>query len=108
VPFVSVAATVREWHEDEGWGVLDSVETPGGCWAHFSQAAVAGYAACTPGQAVRLEWTSPGQDGYLYRAVRFWPDGTEPVDQPSGTESSAAYRSTLTLTFDAGGPRPPG
>ena len=31
-----VAAIVREWHADLGWGVLDSPETPGGCWAHFS------------------------------------------------------------------------
>ncbi|MFF7232620.1 hypothetical protein [Streptomyces sioyaensis] len=26
---------VREWHSDEGWGVIDSDTTPGGCWAHF-------------------------------------------------------------------------
>ncbi|MGI8701473.1 MAG: hypothetical protein ACR2JU_09765 [Nocardioidaceae bacterium] len=24
-------ATVRTWHDDEGWGVLDLPETPGGC-----------------------------------------------------------------------------
>jgi CspA family cold shock protein len=29
-------ATVREWHDDLGWGVLDSPETPSGCWTHFS------------------------------------------------------------------------
>jgi cold shock CspA family protein len=27
---------VRFWHRDEGWGVIDSPDTPGGCWAHFS------------------------------------------------------------------------
>src|SRR5687767_5224347 len=31
-----VRATVREWHNDLGWGVLDSPETPGGCWIHYS------------------------------------------------------------------------
>lgn len=27
-----VTATVREWRDEEGWGVLDSPETPGGCF----------------------------------------------------------------------------
>lgn len=31
-----VRARVREWHAEEGWGVLYSVETPGGCWTHYS------------------------------------------------------------------------
>ena len=31
-----VRAQVREWHEDLGWGVLDSPDTPGGCWVHYS------------------------------------------------------------------------
>ncbi|WP_203819652.1 hypothetical protein [Paractinoplanes ferrugineus] len=25
---------VRSWIPSEGWGVLDSSATPGGCWAH--------------------------------------------------------------------------
>lgn len=25
-----VTATVRDWNDEEGWGVLDSPETPGG------------------------------------------------------------------------------
>ena len=33
---MSTVGTVRVWHRDEGWGVIDSPETPGGCWAHFS------------------------------------------------------------------------
>jgi CspA family cold shock protein len=102
---VSNAATVRIWHSDEGWGVLDSAETPGGCWAHFSHAAVSGYAGFEAGQAVWLEWEATAQDGYAYRALRFWPAGSEPVDRPRATEPSAAYHSTLTLTFDD---QPPG
>ncbi len=27
--------TVRKWQEDEGWGVIDSPHTPGGCLAIF-------------------------------------------------------------------------
>lgn len=73
-------ATVREWHEDLGWGVLDAPETPGGCWTHFSVietphlgfvsgAEVAGYKSLSPGEVVELEWETPGQDGFEYRAV---------------------------------------
>ncbi|KOU60644.1 hypothetical protein ADK57_30030 [Streptomyces sp. MMG1533] len=70
-----VAATVREWHDEEGWGVLDCPATPGGCWGHFSTIETAGFRALTPGQRVELEWEAPGfpQDGYDYRAVRIAP-----------------------------------
>jgi cold shock protein len=66
-------ATVREWRDEEGWGVLDSPDTPGGCWAHFSHIEMSGYRSLTPGRAVLLEWEAPGQDGYGYRAVRVVP-----------------------------------
>ncbi|GAA5700568.1 hypothetical protein Save01_01368 [Streptomyces avermitilis] len=29
-----VTATVREWPDEKGWGVLDSPKTPGGCIGH--------------------------------------------------------------------------
>jgi CspA family cold shock protein len=70
---MTVRATVRDWHEAEGWGVVDSTETPGGCWTLFSAVDVAGYRRLTPGQSVQLDWESPGQDGYAYRAVRVVP-----------------------------------
>jgi CspA family cold shock protein len=94
------SATVREWNGDEGWGVIDSPSTPGGCWAHFSQAAVSGASDFVAGQAVLLEWESPGQDGYPYRAVRFWPAELEPFDRSTRSGSGGAYRSTLSLSFD--------
>ncbi|GAA4929598.1 hypothetical protein [Actinoplanes utahensis] len=86
------------WNHDEGWGVIDSPETPGGCWAHFSSGAMRGYVAFDPGDPVSLEWEVPGQDGWPFRAVRIWPSGQDPVDRETG--SSGAYSSTLTLTFD--------
>jgi CspA family cold shock protein len=70
---MTVRATVRDWHEAEGWGVVDSVETPGGCWTHFSVVDVVGYRRLVPGQPVDLDWESPGQDGYAYRALRVVP-----------------------------------
>jgi cold shock protein len=99
---MAVTGAIREWHDDEGWGVIDSPETPGGCWAGFMLAAVPGFASFTAGQAVSLEWESPGQDGWPYRAVRFWPQGQEPVDRFAAETrgTGAAYRSILTLSFD--------
>lgn len=74
-----VRASVREWYADEGWGVLESPETPGGCWVHFSviesrpiesQASTykTTYKTLTVGESVELEWGSPGQDGFDFRA----------------------------------------
>jgi cold shock protein len=69
----TVPATVREWRQEEGWGVLDSAETPGGCWAHFSDLDMAGYRELQPGQNVRLHWEKVNQDGYQFRAVKVFP-----------------------------------
>lgn len=66
-------AIVRVWHDDQGWGVLDSAETPGGCWTHFSVVQVDGYRALTAGQRVKLRWEAPGQDGDPFRAVNVYP-----------------------------------
>lgn len=71
---------VREWRDEEGWGVIDSQDTPSGCWAHFSHVIMQGYTSLTPGQPVEMEWEMFGQDGYTYRAVRVWPHNKEPVD----------------------------
>jgi CspA family cold shock protein len=68
-----VDAVVREWNAEEGWGILDSPETPGGCWTHFSSIEIEGYHELRPGQRVTLAWEEPGQDGYSYRAVRVVP-----------------------------------
>jgi len=72
-----VTAIVRDWYDEEGWGVLDSPETPGGCFAHYSdiQAEQGSFRNLTPGQRVQLAWEAPGfkQDGYDYRAVSIVP-----------------------------------
>ena len=65
-----ILATVREWHDEEGWGVLDSAETPGGCWAHFSAIEMEGFRSLTAGEKVTLEWEAGEQDGFQYRDVR--------------------------------------
>ncbi len=71
---MSVEGTVREWDAPEGWGVIDTPQTPGGCWTHFSAVAVDGYKALVAGQKVLVEWEAVGdQDGYQFRAVRVTP-----------------------------------
>jgi cold shock CspA family protein/uncharacterized protein YjlB len=84
--------TVRFWLQDEGWGVLDSADTPGGCWVHYSAVEMPGYKQLQADGEVSFVFETGAQDGYDFRAVTVWP-------------GTAAYRSTLTLDFD--GPAQP-
>ena len=93
--------TVRLWHAEEGWGVLDSDATPGGCWTHCSAVLVPGYRGLYSGSAVEFTFESAEQDGYPFRAVEVWPADRSPVRSPQVTGPTSAYRSALTLTFDA-------
>ena len=67
------AGTVREWSADEGFGVIDSADAPGGCWAHFSSIAMDGYRSLTAGQRVSFTFERADQDGFDYRAITVWP-----------------------------------
>lgn len=90
---------VRTWDDERGWGVVDSDETPGGCWAGFGAVAVEGFRTLQPGEAVELEWERAPQDGFAFRATRTWPVGQVPVP-PHDVSGSGAYASRLTITFD--------
>ncbi|MET8264449.1 cold shock domain-containing protein [Micromonospora arida] len=92
--------TVREWHTVDGWGVLDSDATPGGCWAHFSNVLMSGYRFLSPGQPVSFEFETGWQDGYDYRALAVWTGNDRPP-APAPQQPSAAYSSILRLEFDA-------
>jgi cold shock protein len=87
--------TVREWHSDEGWGVIDSPDTPGGCWVHFADLwndgipppgpgevvqVSGGYREVFEGETVDFDWEPaafPGQDGYSFRATTARPRGRQ-------------------------------
>ena len=64
---------VAVWHDEEGWGVLDAPETPGGCWAHFSNLSGDGFRCATAGTEASFTFEALGphahQDGYRFRAV---------------------------------------
>ncbi|WP_432570132.1 cold-shock protein [Kineococcus sp. SYSU DK005] len=99
---MSTRGVVRDWHDEQGWGVIDSPETPGGCWVHFS-AAVSTQDGLRPGQEVAFTYERGEQDGYRYRARRAWPWGEDPVQRPGTTvfnDRSGAFTSSLTLTHD--------
>jgi CspA family cold shock protein len=94
--------TVREWNSDEGWGVIDSAETPGGCWVHFSAIAGGGLHGLTPGEHVTFTYEAARQDGFGYRTVLVWPPGAESGTPPQAHHDqppSAAYQSSLTIRW---------
>jgi cold shock protein len=81
---MSAVGTVRVWHCEEGWGVIDSLDTPGGCWAHVSHLWCVGTPEPGPGEVVRVsskfleafdgeivdfQWGRANQDGHNFRAT---------------------------------------
>ncbi|GAB2577544.1 hypothetical protein Aab01nite_11560 [Paractinoplanes abujensis] len=92
--------SVRMFDVDEGWGVIDGPDVPGGCWVHFSVLAMDGFRMLTPGQRVSFTAEAAQQDGFAFRAVKVWTGPDEPVDAPRPVSTSTAYESWLTVTFD--------
>jgi CspA family cold shock protein len=84
---------VRDWHPEEGWGVIDSPDTPGGCWVHFSylwndgipevgpgevvEVVTDGYREVSQGETVDFDWETANQDGYDFRATNVRPRGRQ-------------------------------
>lgn len=70
-----VDGVVREFDDEHGVGVLDSPETPGGCWVHFTmiQRPPGLRLTLEAGRSVTFTFEEmpmpPGQDGYAYRAI---------------------------------------
>ncbi|WP_189334265.1 cold-shock protein [Actinoplanes ianthinogenes] len=92
---------VREFHADEGWGVIDGPAVPGGCWVHFSAIATGGFRQLAAGRHVWFRAEAAEQDGFGFRAVKVWTEDVEPAGPPSLRPSpGGAYRSRLTLAFD--------
>lgn len=90
---------IREWYDEDGWGVIDSVDTPGGCWTHFSHLDMDGYRSAQPGQAVTFTWEHAQQDGFACRAVTVHLEGVPPRSAPPSS-APGSYGSRLEITPD--------
>lgn len=83
------SGVVSGWHDEEGWGVIDSPDTPGGCWVYWSAlhpdevidaqpgnsfSIGGGIQGLEVGEHVDFEWEPvTDQDGYTFRAIRVRP-----------------------------------
>ncbi|TDB79780.1 cold-shock protein [Micromonospora sp. KC721] len=99
--------SVREYHVDQGWGVRDAPETPGGAWVHFSEVRTPGFRALTAGQTVTFEVEPACQDGYAHRALRVRPVGHDDSDETGAFPRSVAYSSSLVIAHDDPPPTSP-
>lgn len=95
-----ITVVVREWNNQDGWGVLDSETTPGGCWAHYSAVDVDVYHELAAGQTVLFDFEAAKQDGFEFRAVRVSVPGRAPATVVTHAEGSSAYRSELRVGIE--------
>lgn len=77
---MTTSGTVRMWNGEEGWGVIDSPATPGGCWTRFSHVLARSYRHLQVGDQVLFEWEPGEQDGYRFRAVSVYLSEQPPGD----------------------------
>ena len=68
-----VEGVVREWNSEEGYGTIDSPETPGGCGAVFVHISMDGYRTLRPGQHVRFTFIQARQDDCQFQAQNVIP-----------------------------------
>jgi CspA family cold shock protein len=67
--------TVIRWDDGRGGAVVESAETPGGCWADASTVlhSTSPDGKLRAGQVVQLEWTDVAAEGFAFSAVRVVP-----------------------------------
>jgi len=66
---------VVAWFDaEDGWGVINAPELPGGCFVHFSEVHADGYQWLAAGERVVFRFEQPPRprDGYGYRALDVW------------------------------------
>jgi CspA family cold shock protein len=86
--------------------MIDAVDTPGGCWFHFSTIVVAeGAGTLRSGDNVAFTHEALAQDGFNFRAVSVWPPGVAPGTPQRAHHhqgSTTGYRSKLTIRWADG------
>lgn len=64
---------VRVWHEADGWGVIVSPATPGGCLVLESALDMHALDTLRVGQRVVFTWEATDHAEFTHRAVRVRP-----------------------------------
>ncbi len=80
-------ATVNEWRDNEGLGVLQADELAEGIWVHFSMIEMDGYKTLRVGERVDVDVEGPlsfSQDGFRFRAIAVRPLHAPPTSQAGG------------------------
>ncbi len=62
--------TVSYFDDAEGVGVIESSDTPAGCWCHYSMIEGVGRRTLVAGERVFFTFVRADQDGHAFRAVR--------------------------------------
>ena len=70
-------ATVREWSDAEGWGIVATDEIPD-IFVHFSNIEMDGYKSLKPGQHVEIELVGPR--ALLVEGCRYAGAAVRPID----------------------------
>ncbi len=65
--------TVASWSEEDGWGVLESQSTPGGCFASFAVVRTEGYRTLTVGSLVAFSAVPMEVEGMPWQATSVRP-----------------------------------
>lgn len=75
---------VIQWHEDEGWGVVESSELDGPAWAHFShidpsahRVTSGGFRLLRAGDRVEFTVERAEQDDFHWRTTWILSSGDE-------------------------------
>jgi CspA family cold shock protein len=70
-----IPGSVRWFDGEEGWGIIDSPEVPGGCFVHFSNIVGVGYRNLEDGEEVAFTFKDAEfkQDGCDFLALQVWP-----------------------------------
>lgn len=83
---------VRRYSTAEGWGIVDSADTPGGCLVHSDAVLDDGH-SLTAGRSVNFEWQplDNGECGFRYRATSVSLVGSLSRSDPGVTFAGASW-----------------
>jgi len=89
---------VAAWNDEDGLGVIESPDTPGGCWCCWVSVTMEDFSGrLDPGTTVEFTYEVARQDGYDYRAIDMWTPGHR-APRPEPTHLPPGVMSIVTIT----------